>query len=214
MKLNQSADALLAELKANPRLRWGLWTIVGVIWLYGVLAMHDEVQEKRDSYLALSKRVARIQGTATQSEWSNRLGEAKSLQLNLENRLWREGTIGLAQATFHDWLYQSAQQASLGNVQLLVAAQDDESEGSGGKGSADGGTRSASDLWRVSAKLSFDFNPQSFYPLLARIASHEKRVSIESLTIRSTPTPKAELLLVAYFLKPPAAETRQSNDRQ
>ncbi|HUW36058.1 MAG TPA: hypothetical protein VMV91_01900 [Rhodocyclaceae bacterium] len=214
MKLNQSADALLAELRANPRLRWGLWAIAGVLWLYGVLAMHDEVQAKRDSYLALSKSVARIQGTATQSEWSNRLGEAKSLQLNLESRLWREGTLGLAQATFHDWLYQSAQQAGLANVQLLVAAQDD---GSGGKGPADGGMRSASDLWRVSAKLSFDFNPQSFYPLLAHIYSHEKRVTVESLVIRSTPTPKAELLLVAYFLKPPSAapaETNQRNGRQ
>ena len=214
MNINQSINALLAELRANPRLRWGLWIIAGVLWLYGVLALHDAVQTKRDSYLVLIQRVTRLQGTATQGEWSKRLAEAKSLQLNLESRLWRESTIGLAEATFHDWLYQLAQQASLGNVQLQVAAQDDVS---GQKGTANGDAPIASDLWRVSAKLSFDFNPQSFYPLLAQISSHEKKVSVESLVIRSMPTPKAELLLVAYFLRPPSVastETNQRNDQQ
>ena len=218
MNINQSINALLTELRANPRLRWGLWVIAAVLWLYGVLALHDAVQTKRDSYLVLIQRVTRLQGTATQGEWSNRLAEAKSLQVNLESRLWRESTIGLAQATFHDWLYQLAQQASLGNVQLQVAAQDDGSNGGDGRESAGGRTRGASDLWRVSAKLSFDFNPQSFYPLLARISSHEKKVAIESLVIRSMPTPKAELLLVAYFLRPPpsvaSTETNQRNDQQ
>ena len=215
MNINQSINALLTELRANPRLRWGLWIIAGVLWLYGVLALHDAVQTKRDSYLVLIQRVTRLQGTATQGEWSKRLAEAKSLQLNLESRLWRESTIGLAEATFHDWLYQLAQQASLGNVQLQIVAQDDVS---GQKGTANGGARIASGLWRVSAKLSFDFNPQSFYPLLARISSHEKKVSVESLVIRSMPTPKAELLLVAYFLRPPpsvaSTETNQRNDQQ
>ncbi len=215
MNLNQSATALLAELKANPRLRWGLWAIVGVLWFYGVLALRDEVQRQSDTYLALSKRVMRIQGTATQSEWSNRVGDARSLQFNLESRLWRENTIGLAQATFHDWLNQLAQQANLTKVQLVVAAQDDESAGGKEPAGSDGsGTRIASDLWKVSAKLIFDFNPQDFYPLLRRISTHEKKVAVESLVIRSTPTPKAELMLVAYFRKPApgaSAENAQKN---
>lgn len=208
MNLNQSANALLAELKANPRLRMGLWVIVGVLWFYGVLALRDEVQRNNDSYVALSKRVARTQETAAQSEWPNRLGDTKSLQLNMESRLWRENTIGLAQATFHDWLNQLAQQASLAKVQLLVAAQDEESakEAAGSDG---GKEHITSSLWKVSAKFSFDFNPQSFYPLMSRMTGHEKKVIVESLVIRSTPAPKAELLLVAYFLKPAAATAAQ-----
>lgn len=203
MNFNQSATALLAELKTNPRLRWGLWAIVGVLWFYGILALRDEVQVKSDSYLSLSKRVLRMKGTAAQSEWPSRLRDAQSLQLNLESRLWRENTIGLAQATFHDWLNQIAQQANLTKVQLVVAAQDNESAtGKEPASSEGGGTRNTSDLWKVSAKLNFDFNPQGFYPLLTRISAHEQKVAIESLVIRSTPTPKAELMLVAYFRKP------------
>jgi len=218
MNLNQSANALLTELKTNPRLRWGFWAIVGVLWLYGVLALRDEVQRKSDSYLVLSKKVARTQETAAQSEWPNRLGDARSLQLNLESRLWREDTIGLAQATFHDWLSQLAQQANLTKVQLVVAAQDIESAGRKDSASSDGsGTRIASDLWKLSAKLNFDFNPQSFYPLLTRISTHEKKVAVELLAIRSTPTPKAELMLVAYFRKPTPgvpAESAQRNGQR
>ncbi len=215
MDLPRSATALLAELKANPRLRWGLWAIVGVLWFYGVLALRDEVQAKSDAYLALSRKVMRMKGTAAQSEWPARLGDARAMQLDLESRLWRESTIGLAQATFHDWLNQLAQQAALTKVQLLVAAQDDESAGGKEQAGGDGvTTRVASDLWKVSAKLSFDFNPQNFYPLLTRISTYEKKVTVESLVIRSTPTPKAELMLVAYFRKPAPgapAELAQKN---
>ncbi|OGA46074.1 MAG: hypothetical protein A3G25_20990 [Betaproteobacteria bacterium RIFCSPLOWO2_12_FULL_63_13] len=203
MNLNQSATALLAEVKTNPRLRWGLWTIVGVLWFYGVLELRDAVQGKNDSYLALGKKVMRMKETAGQSEWPSRLRDTQSLQLNLESRLWRENTIGLAQATFHDWLNQLAQQANLTKVQLVVAVQDGESAGGKESAGSDGsGTRIASDLWKVSAKLNFDFNPQSLYPFLTRISTHERKVAVESLVIRSTPTPKAELMLVAYFRKP------------
>jgi len=120
------------------------------------------------------------------------------LRINMENRLWRENTIGLAQAIFQDWLNQLTQQANLAKVQLAVAAQD----GEAGGGKDQTGAESTFGLWKVSAKLAFDFNPQSFYPLLTRIAMHEKKVVIESLTIRSAPSPRAELLLVAYYLKP------------
>lgn len=218
MTLSQSARTLVAELKANPRLRWGLWAIIGVLWFYGVLELRDAVQSKSDSYLALSKKVTRSQGTAAQSEWPSRLRDAQSLQINLESRLWRENTIGLAQATLHDWLNQLAQQAKLTKVQLLVAAQDNESAGGKEPASSDGsGTRIASDLWKVSAKLAFDFNPQGFYPLLTRISTHEKKVVVEALVIRSAPTPKAELMLVAYFHKPapgaPAENARKNDQR-
>ena len=137
------------------------------------------------------------------------------MQLDLENGLWRESTIGLAQATFHDWLSQLIQQADIAKPQLMVAAQDEESAGGEGAASAGGrGTLAAPGLWKVSARLAFDFNPQSFYPLLTRLTTQGKKVIVESLAIRSTPTPKAELVLVAYFQKPAAAATAELTPRQ
>lgn len=214
MDFTQSANNALAELKANPRLRWGLWGIVGVCWLYGILELRDDIQNKGDTYRALSKKTARIKEVATQEEWLSRRTDAQALRINMESRLWRENTIGLAQATFQDWLNQLTQQANLAKAQLAVAAQ--EGEGIGGKDQA--GAESTFGLWKVSAKLSFDFNPQSFYPLLTRIATHEKKLVMESLTIRSTPSPRVELLLVAYYLKPgsdvPAEVTTENDQRR
>lgn len=210
--LTQTANSFLVELKANPRLRWGVWGIVGVLWFYGALELRDQAQRQSETNRAISKKIARMQETATQTEWPNRLAEAQSLQLNLESRLWRENTIGLAQATFHDWLSQSVQQANLTKVQLTVAAQDGENI----DGKDKSGSDNTSNLWKVSAKLAFDFNPQSFYPFLTRLTAHDKTVTIESLVIRGTPSPKAELILVAYFLKPASGTevTQQINRGQ
>ncbi len=216
MSLNQSAKVFFANLKANPRLRWGLLAIVGVLWLYGILEMRDAVQRKNEAYIALSKKIARVQGAATQTEWVSRLKEVQSAQSKLEKRLWQEATIGLAQASMNDWLGQTAQQSGLGKVQLQVAAQE---EGLGVKAGANGreaGSVAGSDLWKVTAKLVFDFSPQSFYALLGRLAANEKKIMVESLAIRSSPSPKAELMLVAYFRKSASgtpAEGEKSNEK-
>lgn len=208
MNLNESLKALFANLKANPRLRWGVLSIVGVLWFYSVLELRDAVQRKNEAYTALNKKIARMQGAAEQAEWPSRLKEAHAVQFTMEKRLWRESTIGLAQATINDWLTQLTQQANLTKVQLQVAAQEDGGvkKGDGSDGVA---TPAGSDLWKVSAKLAFDFSPQSFYPLLGHIATNEKKVIVESLVIRSNPVPKAELLLVTYFRKPTAAQSAE-----
>lgn len=203
MDIGRSVNGLTAELKANPRLRLGLSAIVGILWFYGLLALHDSVQAKRASYEAVSQRVLRMRDIAQQSEWPKRRDEARSLQVKLEHHLWRGSTLGLAQATFHDWLNQAAIQAKLTRVQLLVAGEGEPHRRTDAPRGA-----MATKLWKVSAKLAFDFDPRTFYPLLRRISNSERKVIIESLTIHRRPTPKAQLLLVAYFLKPPSATTK------
>lgn len=199
----QLIHSSIAELKANPRLRWGLWIIIGIVWLYVILVLREEVQRKTEIYQGELKKIARIQSESTQTGWPSRLEAAQALRLNLESRLWREDTIGLAQAKFQDWLNLAVQQANLPKAVLTVAAQ--EEAGVADKGSDSPG-KSASplpaELWKVSAKLAFDFNPQILYPFLARLATHEKQVSVESLTIRGAPVTRAEIMLVAYFQKP------------
>ena len=202
--MNINLNAIIAELKVNQRLRLGLWAILGILWLYGLLELRDDVQHKGEAHSALSKKTAKLKSMVTQSEWHSRQAEALSLQLKLEPRLWRESSIGLAQATFNDWLNQLTQQSSLSKVLLVVAAKEDESGAEKSQSEAGNGARtetSSSNLWKVSAKLAFDFNPRTFYPFLTRITMNEKKIAVESLTIRSTPTPKADLQLVVYYVK-------------
>lgn len=193
MNLSQTVASMIAALKVNARLRWGVLGIVGIVWLYGVLELRDAADRQRQVHTATAKKIARSQAIARQAEWPERLEQAHAHRLALEQSLWREGSLALAQASFSDWLTQAMQQAGLTKPQLAVAAQEEEK-----KKDVPG---NGAELWKVSAKLAFDFKPETFYAFMQRIVKHDKKVAIESLVIRSTPVPKAEVLLTASFLR-------------
>jgi hypothetical protein len=199
-----SFTALRAEFKANPRLRLGFWVILGILWGYSLLLLRDELHQAADEHLELARKVARAQAFAGQTEWEKRIEPAQALQLELESRLWRAGTLGLAQAAVQDWLSQSVQQAGLTRPATSVAAQEEVTSDKSAT-EAQGKGLATADLWKVSAKLSFDFSPQKFYNLMGRLYGTDKQVVVESLSIRGAPVPRAEMVLSAYFQKPVAA---------
>ena len=203
MTLPEPISALRASVKDNPRLRLGLWLVVGIIWLYGVLLLRDEVRLATSEYEASAKKVARIEALSRQTEWMARAEPVQALQIELESRLWREGTIGLAQATFQDWLNQAVLQSGVNRAAVTVAAQEENTPEKSTTVKSDSGFDR--ELWKVSAKVGFDFIPKSLYALLGRLEGHDKQIIVESLVVRSLPSPRAEMVLVAYFQKPAAA---------
>lgn len=204
MTLTESFSALLAGAKANPRLRLGLWLIIGIAWLYALLLLRDEARHAVSEHQTLARKVARFQAQAKQTDWMERVEPARALQLELESQLWRESTVGLAQAAFQDWLNQAVQQANLARPMVTVAAQEESASEKSGT-DATGSDRNG-DVWKVSAKVGFDFTPKGLYALLGRLAGHDKQIVVETLVIRGVPTPRAEMVLVAYFQKPAAQE--------
>jgi DNA-binding helix-hairpin-helix protein with protein kinase domain len=202
---SESLTLLLAGIKANPRLRLGLWFIVGIAWLYGLLLLRDATIRAATEYQVLAKKVARVEALSGQNEWIARVEPAQSQQLYLESRLWRESTIGLAQAAFQDWLNQAVQQANLTHSVVTVAAQEESSS----EKAAPNVTEAApnSDLWKVSAKLSFDFTPKSLYALMGYLSEHDKQTVVETLVIRGAPASRVEMMLVAHFQKPAAQQS-------
>lgn len=202
MALSESLSPFLAEIKANPRLRLGLWLIIGIAWIYCLLLLRDEVQRAGNEHQAFAKKVARTLAQASQNEWLERAESAQAMQLQHESRLWREGTIGLAQAGFQDWLNLVVQQSGLTRPVLTVAAQEESASEKTAAGAK--GNDNASSLWKITAKLSFDFTPKNLYELMARLAGHDRQIVVETLVIRSVPAPRAEMMLVAYFQKPAA----------
>lgn len=214
MTLSKSLLSAIASVQQNPRLRWGVWSIAGILWLYGVLLLQEEVQKEGDAFQALNKKISRTEGIVSQADWDKKLKSVQAIQLDLESHLWREGTFGLAQASFHDWLTQALQQANTARALVAVTAQEaatpDDSESTAPLGA---NLEDTAQLWKVTAKISFDFSPQTCYPLLARFASYEKRIVVESLIIRGSPTPRVELVVVAYFQKPAGATGGNNNDR-
>ena len=201
MMFPRAVDSALSEFRSNPRLRWGTWVLVAILWLYGNLLLRDLADARAHEYRALGARIARAQAAAKQAEWLTRVAPARSLQLSAEGRLWRATTAGLAQAALQDWLNQAAQQAGLNKAQIVVGTAEDVLVAD--KSAAAAAPHAAgSGLWKVSAKLAFDFHPKSLYALMQRVAEHDKQIVVEALNVRGAPAPKADAVLVAYFHKP------------
>lgn len=204
MTLSESITSLVAKVQDNPRLRLGVFLIIGMFWLYGLLVLRDESRLAATEYQTVAKKVVRLQAEAKQTEWATRVEPVLALQLDLESRMWREGTIGLAQATFQDWLNQAVQQSNLVRAVVSVAAQEDNAQ----EKNTAVKTLSAPnpDIWKVSAKIGFDFTPKGLYALIGRLEGNDKQIIVESLVVRTTPSPRADMVLVAYFQKPSGAE--------
>lgn len=181
---------LLAELKASVRLRLGLALIVAVLWLNGILSLRDQVAEEGKRQGQLAGKINRTRLYATQTEWPERLRQMQITLAELEGRLWRSDTQGLAQAAFHDWLAQSLRTAAVGRPEITLTQ-----EASAGMGEGE------DTLWKIKAKLSFDFTPQSFHQWLTQVAGHDRQIIIEQLTVRQESMPRVEAVLVAPFQK-------------
>ena len=192
-------DNFIAQIRNNPRLRWGLWLIFGIFWLYAVLLLRDQFRDKSEQYANAVKKVERLQAEVRQKEWLERVEEARALKVQMESRLWQADSSGLAQASFQDWLNQMFLQAAIGRPSMTLSAVED--KGSGMTDAEKKETVIPEDLWKIKAKLEFDFNPATFLSLMTQMVSHEKKTVFESLVIRKEPVPRVEAVVVAYFQK-------------
>ena len=188
-----SVAKLANDFKANPRLRVGIWLCIAILWFYGILHMQEATVAKTKEYDALVKRSFRSHTTADQKVWHGRLEDARAIEKSLANRLWQEQTQGLAQAAFQDWLVQALQQTTITKSQLAVVAQE------GPKPA--GENKKNEEIWKISARVAFDFNPKTFTQFIDKLAGHEKWIVLETLTVRNSPSPRAEMTLVTYFAK-------------
>lgn len=201
-------SGLKQQLGTNSRLRLGLALIVGILWLYGVLELRDRLDAAASAYRAAAHKAARSQAAGNEKKWPERADQASILRSQLEGRLWRAATVGLAQASFQDWLNSAAQQAQLPRPSLSTSTETPETSDSGAGDGALNPPSFPADLIKVKAKLEFDFNPKTFNDFMLLTATHEKKIIVESLIIRTSPIPRVEMLLAAYFQKQSAsAET-------
>lgn len=190
----------LKQLRDNPRLRWGIILIVGIFWLYLIVLLQESLEEQVRQHHTAAQSAARMRAQLVQSEWADRVAIAKTLALQLEQRLWQAPTSGLAQAAFQDWLNTTSTQAGIVSPQITVSVIDDavaktpnENDGTD--------NITPTDLWKVTAKLSADFSTATFLSLMNLLENHEKQIIVNSLNLRKEPTPRIEIELLGYFIK-------------
>lgn len=188
-------DQFLSELRGNVRLRIAVAVVFAVLWLYLILLMRDTLDSSAREYRSTSIKLGKLQSVMQQGDWTERLNAAKTMQAEMESTLWRGDTLGLARASFQDWLNQQTQRAAISRPVISMGAASEEATTEQAQAAGSG------DLWKVTAKLVFDFNPQSLNKLLGQMMANTQHVTIESLHITKEPNARVELMATAYFQK-------------
>ena len=206
----------LNDLRNNPRLRLWLALILVVIWLYGLLTLREALQSAEQQQSSIARGVTRLRAQLTHPEWVQRVAPAKTLAVQMESRLWQAQTAGLAQAALQDWLNTALAHAKVTRPQITVSVID-EAGSAGGDGSApttspassvsvDGAPATPPDLWKIKAKLGFDFTAPTLLEFLNRIENHDKQIIVSSLKVQKEPMSHVEVELLAYFQKQAATD--------
>lgn len=183
------ATNFLNELQQNPRLRGGLWLIIGILLLYAFLRLQTYERQLVSEYNSTITHLARLQEVVSQAEWTNRAEKAQATRVELESRLWMADSKGLAQANFQAWLDLQSQTSKIEEQRLqiedTVVVPDHEK------------------LWKVTAQLRGNFEPDKLQRILYRIANHNQLIVTERLEIRQNlRQPIFTLVVTAYFAAP------------
>lgn len=201
-------DNFLNQLRNNPRLRWGVTLIAGIIWLYGILLLRETLQEQEQQHRATAQSISRLHTHLAQPEWIARVAPVRDMAMQLDGRLWQAPTSGLAQAAFQDWLNATMVKVAVTRPQIIVTVLDDAGANNQNQ---DPGTAIPSDLWKIKAKLSFDFSQATLLDFMGRIEGNEKQIITGALNVRKEPAPRVEMELFGYFQKQlaPATKTKE-----
>jgi len=187
---DQLAEALapvIAQVRANRRLAIALALIPIIVWGYLILSTQAWVDDEVQRLVRTREEVARLEKVATDAAWSRRAREADARRIELEGRMWRIETEGLARAEFQEWLLGTSRKAGIGRPQVRLDANDTEAQRQSG-------------YRALNASLSGDFSPESLQAFLAAIANEKRLIVINSMRIQRQPLPRIDMVLTAYGL--------------
>jgi hypothetical protein len=187
-----------AEWRASLRLRIGVYVLLGIFWLYGILLLKDVATAEQSVWETMESKIARAKSTAAAADWSIRAQEVKLATAALETLLWREGSIGLSQASFEERISQSLSQSGVMLRSSIRSSTPADGAGIAGQ----------LGLIELRARVQTDFRVAALYPWLSAMNRQKfdkgPTVFVESLIIRAASFGQpatVEMELVGYAIK-------------
>lgn len=194
-------EDLFKQLRDTPRLRWGIAVIIGIAWLYAILLMNDNLQQQIQQHRAATHALTRLNAQLAQPEWEARMASSKILVAQLEGSLWQAPTAGLAQAALQDELTTTLNKLGATHTLISVTVIDEIVADATEQNSATATTTTPHDLWKIKAKLGFDYDAPRLLAFLQQLETQDKRLVIETLNVRQAPAAHIEMEIAAYFQK-------------
>lgn len=196
-------DQMLAELRANQRLRMGLVLILAILAGYGLLNWRDALDQKEKSVNRLGQEIGRLRGLeGTGPIWRRRAERTALARRHFEERLWPAPTLELAQAGFQDWVASRLSRLGVLQPKLTLIDADGEQGADAGE-PADSGqedasrAKSAFEPKPVKLGVSFDYSVRQLEDFLAQVYLSGRNIRVDTL-LASAPKRKVEMVLTVW----------------
>ncbi len=176
---------ILKELRSNVRLRLGVGLIVTILVGYSAILLDEYRQKLRTEHQALVKRLAQLEGVTQQTQWTQRASETRALLVELEDKLWRANSKGLAQANLQAWLDSQMKAAAITETRLTMESTVDSTK--------------YANVWQVTAQINGNFTAASLDTLLLAFAKNPQWVIVDRLEVYRTKPAKFLVVVTAFF---------------
>jgi hypothetical protein len=188
---SRALDAARSEWRANPRLRWGAFAVVAILWIYGLLLVSDQIGVAQQRLVDMQTENHRLRALARQTDWSSRADEARRQLDALEPMLWTARSRGVAEAALLDLLRDLAARTRLPLRELqLVGVGSSPTATTTGPADA----RLPAGVRVLRANLVVDYDRLAVLALLAELARSERVVLVERVAMRTVGSaPRVEL---------------------
>lgn len=180
-----NSQSLIKELHNNARLRIGLGLIALILASYIFLLLDEYRQKLQTEHETQVKRLAQLEGVTRQTEWTQRASDARALMVELQDKLWRANSKGLAQANLQAWLDSQIKAATITDTRLTIESTVDSTK--------------YENLWQVTAQINGNFTASSLDTLLLAFAKNPQWVMVDRLEIYRTKPAKFLLVVTAFF---------------
>lgn len=161
--------------------------------VYLLLAGFDHVDAMLERNRGLAVEMTRLQALAKEKDWPERRREALALKVAYDTGVWMDTDLALTEAGLQDWLRNVTQRLGLKVREITLVR-------------ADPSTKPAGNVppgyVELRARVSVELQRTPVFVLLAEMASQERRIVVERLSIRSQSQPAVATMDVRVLARP------------
>jgi hypothetical protein len=108
----------------NVRLRTGIWLVVGLCWVYGLLVISDWTAAREVELSAYRDEMQTLEPVArSASQWAGREKELVEATDRLRALSWPGSERGIIEATVQDWLRAATTKAGLSLREIRILSE-------------------------------------------------------------------------------------------
>lgn len=177
---------LQQQVSTNSRLRWMLWGILYIFLMYFALSLGEWRAEQVQGINQLQRTAIKLEQLESQTEWPQRWVDEKQVSEQLNKRLWKATTPGLAEADLQNYLRNLMNNHNADGVRLRLAPT--ETLVIGGE-----------TLFKVSADVSGVISSAQINALMRTMAEYPQVLLVERFSYSPQRAGQLSLLVTGYF---------------